>query len=213
MRMRKKKNVSERIEKCGNYYVKNPTEHKGKWNNLFENDNPIHLEIGCGKGGFVVGMASLYPDINFVAVELCIDAMVLATEKAADAGVSNVKFANIDARLLKDVFEKGECDRLYLNFSDPWPKSGHYKRRLTYKDFLEIYRAILKPQGEIHFKTDNMKLFEFSLASLSQNDYCLKNISLDLHNSSFEGNIMTEYEKRFSDLGQPIYRLEAYRKQ
>lgn len=210
MRMRKKKNVHQRIEKCGSLYVQNPTEYKGKWNELFGNDNPIHIEVGCGKGNFISGMAKAHPDVNYIAVELCIDVMVIAVEKAFESNVSNVKFINADARLLAECFAEGECGRVYLNFSDPWPKSGHYKRRLTYKDFLDIYRRILTDDGEIHFKTDNMHLFEFSICSFSQNNFKLKNVSLDLHNSNFEGNVMTEYEQRFSELGQPIYRLEAY---
>lgn len=210
MRMRKKKNVHQRIEKCGSLYVQNPTEYKGNWNELFGNDNPIHIEVGCGKGNFISGMAKAHPDVNYIAVELCIDVMVIAVEKAFESNVSNVKFINADARLLAECFAEGECGRVYLNFSDPWPKSGHYKRRLTYKDFLDIYRRILTDDGEIHFKTDNMHLFEFSICSFSQNNFKLKNVSLDLHNSNFEGNVMTEYEQRFSELGQPIYRLEAY---
>ena len=210
MRMRKKKNVQQRIEKCDGYFIQNPTEYKGKWKELFGNDNPIQIEVGCGKGNFISGMALAHPDINYIAVEVCIDVMVIAIEKAYEKSIPNVKYINVDARLLSECFADGECDRVYLNFSDPWPKSGHYKRRLTYKDFLEIYRRILKTSGEIHFKTDNMHLFEFSICSFAQNNFKLKNLSLDLHNSNFEGNIMTEYEQRFSELGQPIYRLEAY---
>lgn len=210
MRMRKKKNVDQRLERCGSYFVSEPQNFKGKWSEEFCNSNPIHLEIGCGKGGFVAGMAELHPDINFVAAEICIDAMVIAVEKVCEKELKNVRFVNIDAKMLTEYFEDGECGRIYLNFSDPWPKSGHYKRRLTYKDFLELYRQVLCNDGEIHFKTDNTKLFEFSLASFSQNGFKMKNISLDLHNSNFEGNVMTEYEKRFSEMGQPIYRLEAY---
>lgn len=210
MRMRKKKNVQQRIEKCEGYFVQAPEEYRGKWNEVFGNDNPIHIEVGCGKGNFISGMAKLHPDINYIAVEVCIDVMVIAIEKANEKALPNVKFINVDARLLADSFADGECGRIYLNFSDPWPKSGHYKRRLTYKDFLEIYRRILTDDGEIHFKTDNMHLFEFSICSFAQNNFKLKNLSLDLHNSNFEGNVMTEYEQRFSELGQPIYRLEAY---
>lgn len=210
MRMRKKKNVQQRIDKCDGLYVHNPLDFKGKWNEIFENNNPIQIEVGCGKGNFICGMAQAHPDVNFIAVEVCIDVMVIAVEKAFEKSLPNVRFINIDARLLADCFDAGECDRVYLNFSDPWPKSGHYKRRLTYKDFLDIYRTILKDDGEIHFKTDNMHLFEFSLCSFAQNNFKLKNVSLDLHNSNFEGNVMTEYEQRFSEMGQPIYRLEAY---
>ena len=191
-------------------FVPAPQDNKGKWKDVFGNENPVHLEIGCGKGGFVAGMAEAHPDVNFVAAEICIDAMVIAVEKVFEKGLTNVRFINIDAKQLTDYFADGECGRIYLNFSDPWPKSGHYKRRLTYKDFLELYRKVLVENGEIHFKTDNMKLFEFSLCSFSQNNFKMKNVSLDLHNSGFEGNIMTEYEKRFSEMGQPIYRVEAY---
>lgn len=210
MRMRKKKNVQQRIDKCEGYFVQNPSEYKGKWNEIFGNSNPIHIEVGCGKGNFICGMAGLHPDINYIAVEVCIDVMVIAVEKANEKNLPNVRFINVDARLLADCFAEGECGRVYLNFSDPWPKSGHYKRRLTYKDFLLIYRRILKDDSEIHFKTDNMHLFEFSICSFAQNNFKLKNLSLDLHNSNFEGNVMTEYEQRFSEMGQPIYRLEAY---
>ncbi len=210
MRMRKKKNADQRLQKCEGYLVENPLDYRGKWKTLFNNDNPIHVEIGCGKGNFVVGMALAHPEVNYIAVEVCKDVVVLAVEKAFDRLVSNVKFVCGDARTLGEIFEDAECQRIYLNFSDPWPKSGHYKRRLTYKDFLTLYKQVLVADGEIHFKTDNMHLFEFSIESLSQNGFKLKNVSLDLHNSKFEGNIMTEYEKRFSDMGQPIYRLEAY---
>lgn len=210
MRVRKKKNVNERIEKCGKYFINNPCDFKGKWKSVFGNDNPVHLEIGCGKGRFITEMAKAHKDINFVALEVCIDVLVLAVEKASFEETENVRFINADARDLNEIFKKCECERIYLNFSDPWPKKCHAKRRLTYKDFLEIYRNILPENGEIHFKTDNMKLFEFSLGSFSQNDFKMKDISLDLHNSGFEDNVMTEYERRFSDLGQPIYRLVAY---
>lgn len=210
MRMRKKKNAHERVMKCGFLCVENPQKHKGGWKEVFGNDNPIYAEIGCGKGAFVSEMAKKHPNVNFVAVEVCLDVMVLAAEKAVAAGIDNVRYINGDARLLTEFFEDGECDRIYLNFSDPWPKNGHRKRRLTYKDFLSLYRKVLSPEGEIHFKTDNMKLFEFSLESFSQNGFKMKNISLDLHNSAFEGNVMTEYEQRFSGMGLPIYRLEAY---
>ncbi len=210
MRIRKKKNADKRLLKCGTLCVSNPQDYKGKWKSVFANDNPVHLEVGCGKGAFVAGMAKANPGINFIAVELCLDVMVLAAEKALEQQLPNVRYINGDARLLEEFLEKGECDRIYLNFSDPWPKSGHKKRRLTYASFLDIYKRVLKKDGEIHFKTDNMKLFEFSIESLSQNGWKIKNLSLDLHNSGFSGNVMTEYETRFSQMGQPIYRLEAY---
>ena len=209
MRMRKKKHASARLEECGGILAKEPCANRGRWSELFGNDHPIHIEIGCGKGGFIAGMAAKNPGINYVAIEKITDVLVIAAEKVKAEELENVRVFAGNAELLTDIFSPGEAARIYLNFSDPWPKSKHDKRRLTYKSFLELYKNVLAPGGEIHFKTDNRGLFEFSLNSFCENDFRLKNITLDLHNSKFEGNIMTEYEKRFSDMGQPIYRLEA----
>lgn len=209
MRMRKKKHCSERMEKCAELWIKEPEALKGEWKNEFGNDNPIHIEIGCGKGNFVTGMAQLHPDINYVAIEKVEDVIVLAMEKVQSAQLENVRFISIDADRLADFFQKGEICRIYLNFSDPWPKKKQAKRRLTHKNFLDIYRSVLSIGDKICFKTDNRALFEFSLNSFADEDFKLSNITLDLHASGFEGNVMTEYEQRFSEQGMPIYRLEA----
>ncbi len=209
MRMRKKKNCALRMERCSDIWIKNPEENKGKWKEIFKNDNPIHIEIGCGKGNFVTGMAKLYPDVNFIAIEKVEDVIVMAMEKARDAGLTNVLFMDMDAERIEDFFEFGEIERIYLNFSDPWKKNKQAKRRLTHKNFLDRYKKVLREGDYIWFKTDNRSLFEFSLNSFAQENYKLENITLDLHNSGFEGNIVTEYEQRFLDEGAPIYRLEA----
>ncbi len=209
MRMRKKKNCGARMERCSQIWIKEPENYKGKWHELFGNNNPIHIEIGCGKGSFVRGMAQMYPDINFVAVEKVGDVIVMAMEKAVEAELTNVLFTDMDAERIEDFFEYGEAERIYLNFSDPWKKNKQAKRRLTHKNFLDRYKKILEPGKEIWFKTDNKPLFEFSLNSFCEEDFKLSNITLDLHNSGFEGNVMTEYETRFVELGQPIYRLQA----
>lgn len=209
MRMRKKKNCALRMERCSDIWIKNPEENKGKWKEIFKNNNPIHIEIGCGKGNFVTGMAKLYPDVNFIAIEKVEDVIVMAMEKARDAGLTNVLFMDMDAERIEDFFEFGEIKRIYLNFSDPWKKNKQAKRRLTHKNFLDRYKKVLREGDYIWFKTDNKNLFEFSLNSFAQENYKLENITLDLHNSGFEGNVVTEYEQRFLDEGAPIYRLEA----
>ncbi len=209
MRMRKKKNLGARWERCARYLVEKPEDMKGKWQEIFGNGNEIHLEIGCGKGGFITGMAKKYPDVNFIAVEKVRDVMVMAMEKAAAAELKNVVFMDMDAEKIEDVFEKGEVSRIYLNFSDPWKKNKQAKRRLTHKRFLDRYKNVLPAGGYVWFKTDNRALFEFSLNSFAEEDFKMRNISLDLHNSKFEDNVMTEYETRFSEMGMPIYRVEA----
>lgn len=209
MRMRKKKNCAARMERCSDIRITEPERFKGKWSEVFGNDNPIHIEIGCGKGSFVKGMAEMYPDINFIAIEKVEDVIVMAMEKVMAAGLANVRFMDLDAERIEDFFEKGEIERIYLNFSDPWKKSKQAKRRLTHKNFLDRYKKVLCNGSYIWFKTDNRPLFEFSLNSFAQENFKLENITLDLHNSGFEGNVITEYEQRFLELGQPIYRLEA----
>lgn len=209
MRMRKKKNCDARMERCSDIWIKEPQKHKGNWRKLFGNDNPIHIEIGCGKGNFVVGMAKMYPDINFIAIEKVEDVIVMAMEKTKDANLSNVLFMDMDAEKIEEVFENGEICRIYLNFSDPWKKKKQAKRRLTHKRFLDRYKSVLTEGDYIWFKTDNRALFDFSLNSFAQENYKLENISLDLHSSDFKGNVMTEYEQRFCEAGMPIYRLEA----
>ena len=209
MRMRKKKNCAARLERCTDIRITEPENNKGHWSEVFGNDNPIHIEIGCGKGAFVTGMAKMYPNVNFIAVEKVEDVIVMAMEKTISLGLSNIRFVSLDAERIEEFFEKGEIERIYLNFSDPWKKNKQAKRRLTHKNFLDKYKNILNNGDYIWFKTDNRKLFEFSLNSFAQENFKLENITLDLHASGFEGNVITEYEQRFLDLGQPIYRLEA----
>lgn len=197
------------MESCAKIWIKEPETLKGKWHEAFGNDNPVHIEIGCGKGSFITGMAQANPNINFVAIEMVEDVIVMAMEKVMEAGLTNVLFISANAEKLTDIFDRGEAERIYLNFSDPWKKNRQAKRRLTHKNFLDRYKQILNTGDYIWFKTDNTALFEFSLNSFAEEGFKLRNITLDLHNSSFEGNVMTEYEKRFHELGQPIYRLEA----
>ncbi|MBS2970065.1 tRNA (guanosine(46)-N7)-methyltransferase TrmB [Metabacillus sp. KIGAM252] len=209
MRVRNKPWASEFLAENRHIAIAQPSELKGKWQEFFGNSNPIHIEVGTGKGQFLTGMAKANPDINYLGIELFQSVMVIAVQKVIDAEVDNLKLLNVDAAVLTDIFEDGEVDRLYLNFSDPWPKKRHEKRRLTYKTFLSLYERLLVKGGEIHFKTDNQGLFEFSLRSFSEYGMLLTFVSLDLHQSDFEGNIMTEYEEKFSNKGQRIYRSEA----
>lgn len=209
MRMRKKKNCEVRLEKSGELWIRNPEELFGAWKKEFGNDNPIHIEIGCGKGQFICGMAQKYPDINFVAIEVVRDVMVLAMEKAQPLELSNLRFIIADAAHLDEYFFGGEVSRVYLNFSDPWKKSRQAKRRLTHKNFLDIYKKVINVGDMICFKTDNQKLFEFSLNSFAAENFKMSDITFDLHASGWEDNIMTEYETKFSELGMPIYRVCA----
>lgn len=209
MRVRKKKNCDTRLEKSGSLWIKDPEKLKGKWQKEFGNDNPIHIEIGCGKGKFICEMAKKYPDVNFVAIEVIKDVMVLAMEKAEPLELTNLRFIIADASCLCDFFEKGEARRIYLNFSDPWKKRKQAKRRLTHKNFLDVYKKVLENGDLICFKTDNKALFEFSLNSFAQENFKMSQISFDLHNSDFEDNVMTEYETKFAEQGMPIYRVCA----
>lgn len=209
MRMRRKKHREERMEACSEFLIQDILQYKDDLGDIFENSNPIHIEIGCGKGKFITETAANNPDINYIAVEKISDVIVLALEKVKAAGLTNVKFVRGDANLFGEFQSKTKCERIYINFCDPWKKSGYAKRRLTHGNFLKIYENLLGEKGEIHFKTDNKMLFEFSLNSFSDYGLRLKNITLDLHNSKFEGNVMTEYETNFSSQGMPIYRCEA----
>ncbi len=211
MRMRKKKNLDVRFAACAQVLAQEPESCKGRWREAFSNENPIHLEIGCGKGQFILAMAVKYPEINFIAIEKEEGALIMATEKAVEQSLPNLKFLSYDAAQLEDIFAPGEISRIYLNFSDPWPKNGQRKRRLTHSGFLKIYDTILAPYGQIHFKTDNQHLFEWTLAEICRYGLLMQNICLDLHASDFD-NIMTEYEERFSSMGMRIYRLEAFRR-
>ncbi|WP_161979722.1 tRNA (guanosine(46)-N7)-methyltransferase TrmB [Streptococcus sp. S784/96/1] len=210
MRVRKRKGAEEHLENHPQYVILSPEASKGHWHEVFGNDNPIHIEVGSGKGGFITGMALQNPEINYIGIDIQLSVLSYALDKVLESGAKNVKLLRVDGSSLTNYFEDGEVDMMYLNFSDPWPKTKHEKRRLTYKTFLDTYKQILPKHGEIHFKTDNRGLFEYSLASFSQYGMTLKKVWLDLHvDETFTNNVMTEYEKKFSDKGQVIYRVEA----
>ena len=209
MRLRNVKNARERLID-NHYFIENPMDNKGLWHKVFGNDNPIHIEIGCGKGQFITTLALQNKDINYVAIEKFDSVLLRVLEKIIDKNYDNLKICVIDAETISEYFSKDEVSRIYLNFSDPWPKRHHAKRRLTHENFLNEYKKILKDDGEIHFKTDNRGLFEFSLESFNKCGWNLSNISLDLHKDleKYPFNITTEFEDKWSKLG-PIYRLEA----
>ena len=207
MRIRKKPWAEEELAQ-NSHVIQNALERKGKWAAYFGNDNPIYVEIGCGKGGFIRKNAEAYPHINFVGIERQMSVVAVAARRTEE-DLPNLAFVLTDAKNLSELFAVGEFQRLYLNFSDPWPKKRTYKRRLTYRGYLQSYREAFGEKGEIFFKTDNRGLFEFSLNEFCADNWKLSNISLDLHNSDYQENIMTEYEEKFSAQGMPIYRLEA----
>ncbi len=220
MRMRKKKHLDTRLDAVKDFILPigehNPDIRRAAddplyydLKEIFGNSNPLHIEVGCGKGQFIAEVAKRNPSINYIAIEVCDDVAVLALEKVRDAGLSNVRFMVTGAEYLCKYLRENTAQRIYLNFSCPYPKTRYAKHRLTSEYFLEIYRRLLINGGEIHQKTDNMHFFEYSIEELSRAGYKIKNVTLDLHKSGFEGNIVTEYEQRFLDLGQPIYRLEA----
>ena len=208
MRMRKKKNLIPRMERCGACLIRDPYERVGHWGDLMPNAREIRLELGCGKGRFTAGVAEAEPDVLFIAVEMVPDAMVVAMERCVGAGLTNVFFVDANADQLPYFFAPGEIDRIYLNFSDPWPPKGQHKRRLTHPAFLSVYQRFLKEEGEICFKTDNRPLFEHSICYLSQFGYGLFDVTFNLH-ATDTPNVMTEYERNFSLQGLPIYRLVA----
>ena len=209
MRVRNRKGATELLEAHPQYVILNPADAKGRWQEIFGNDHPIHVEVGSGKGAFVSGMAKANPDINYIGIDIQKSVLSYALDKVLATDVTNIKLLWVDGSDLTDYFEEGEIDRLYLNFSDPWPKKRHEKRRLTYQSFLATYQQILPENGEIHFKTDNRGLFEYSLVSFSQYGMKLKGVWLDLHARDFEDNVLTEYEQKFANKGQVIYRVEA----
>lgn len=210
MRLKNVKNASN-IIKASSYVVLEPEKYKGCWNSLFKNNNPIDIEIGMGKGDFIIGMAKMNPNINFIGIEMYDSVIVRAVQKLESEKIDNLKLIRMDANKIEEVFDK-EINTIYLNFSDPWPKERHSKRRLTSPFFLQKYENVFKGEKKIIQKTDNINLFAFSIESLSNNGYILKNVTLDLHSSKTEGNVMTEYEKRFVLENVRICRLEAYKK-
>lgn len=209
MRLRNKPGATEELLQHPTIVIQNPKELKGRWHQIFGNKHPIHIEVGTGKGKFLVGMSKTYPDINYIGVEKYDSVIITALERIKDEKIANFKLLNEDVIHLTEYFAEGELDRVYINFTDPWPKNRHEKRRLTFESFLSMYERVMKKNGEVHFKTDNQGLFEYSLHSFSKYGMVLNNVSLDLHKSDIEGNIMTEYEEKFSAKGMRIYRCEA----
>lgn len=212
MRMRKKKHGDERIEACSNLLLPFDEESgKYKDDNFLNCQKPIMLEIGCGKGAFILETARRNPDVNFIAVEKISNVIIAALEKVKAEGITNVRFVNADAIKVCEGLQEHSVSRLYLNFSDPWPKKGYAKRRLTHRNFLECYKRILKEDGAVFFKTDNRPLFDFSLEEFNACGFKLKAVTTDLHASMYaDDNVMTEYETNFSSMGIKINRLEAY---
>ena len=221
MRMRKKKYLAERLENVSDILFISETEDRNfitsvkekayiDFDGWFGRRAPYMLEIGCGKGGFAAGFAVKNPGINLIAVEKEANVIVSACETAKRCGIKNLRFMKCGAEYLPKYIQNSSIERIFLNFSCPFPKNAYASHRLTHSRFLNIYKDLMTADAEIHQKTDNARFFEFSLETLSQNGFTLKNISLDLHNSGIEGNIETEYERRYASQGLPIYRLEAY---
>lgn len=212
MRMRKKKNLFPRLQACEAVTV-DWTGERIHWQQVFGNNHPIHLEIGCGKGAFTATIAARNPEVNFVAIEMIANVAVAAMEKVTEAGLTNVRFLVVNATYLPEIFHENEVERIYLNFSCPFPKRRYTKHRLTHETFLNKYRFVLGNEKEIWQKTDNEAFFDFSLAEFEKCGWELKHVTRDLHRSEWaEGNIITEYESRFLALGQPIFRLVAVNK-
>lgn len=210
MRLRNKPWAKDFMAEHPDMLIIEPESKKGNWKREFDNEGPIHIEVGTGKGQFVIGMALANPNTNYIGIEHFDNVIVSALEKAIEKDKpKNLRLLRANGENLESIFERSEIDRVYLNFSDPWPKTRHEKRRLTHENFLLKYEGILKPDGEIHFKTDNRSLFEYSLISMTDYGMKLLSVSLDLHANMPEDNILTEYEEKFSSKGQPIYRLEA----
>lgn len=209
MRLRNVPNAYDKLNECINY-VQDPRLFKGRWNEYFKNSNPIYMEIGSGKGQFIIRLASENPDINYIAIEKYPAVLIQLIKKIPEQGIKNLAVISFDAEKLEEIFESGEIAKLYLNFSDPWPKKRHAKRRLTSPEFLKLYKKILKPGSVIEFKTDNRALFDYSLEEFKASGYNLIKATFDLYNSDFlEGNIPTEYETKFHSLGTPINKLFA----
>jgi tRNA (guanine-N7-)-methyltransferase len=211
MRLRNVRGAREALQES-DFTVNEPTEYRGKWLELFENNNPLHIEIGTGKGRFLMTLAEQNPDINYVGIEKFSSVLIRAIEKQRELALPNLYFIRMDAENIEEVFGEGEVDRIYLNFSDPWPKDRHAKRRLTSKQFFARYNKVLDKMGRVEFKTDNRDLFDFSVESVKEAGWNLDAVTYDLHNSDMnEGNIMTEYEIKFSQMGNPIHKLIANR--
>ena len=205
MRMRKKPNLIPRMERCAAIQIKDPEGQKGRWRELMPGCTSLRLELGCGKGRFTAETAAANPGVLFIAVERVPDAMIIAMERVSAMGLTNVFFVDADAARLTEYFAPGEVDQIYINFCDPWPSNRHAKRRLTFVGFLMIYRQVLREGGQIHFKTDNSPLFEWSLTQFPEAGFGLSEVTRDLHRDGIQG-IMTDYEEKFHNQGVLINR-------
>ena len=208
MRMRRMRNLEPRTEKCAAYRITEPEERKDHWRQLKPDCAALWVEVGCGKGKFTAETAQANPDVLLIAVERCREAMVVAMEKAQAMGLTNVFFIDMDVANMEEIFAPGEIDRLFINFPDPWPRKKNAKRRLTHRGFLDKYCRVVREGGELHFKTDNAPLFEFSLEEFAACGLEVKNLTRDLHKDGIVG-IMTGYEEKFHALGTPINRCEV----
>ena len=211
-RLRAKRHIPERMARCAGRWFPTPATNKGKWREIcgFPENSELFLEIGCGKGKFCCETAAQNPDVLYIALERESSVILAAIEKAEALELPNLFFVNADAKNLIDYFEENEVNRIYLNFSDPWTRKKKPKRRLTYRDFLKVYEKIMKPKGEIRFKTDNTMLFDFSLTEFKECGFELSEVTRDLHNSEYnEANVRTEFEQKFADEGIPIKRCVA----
>lgn len=210
MRVKHKKWADPLMAEHPELLVDDATKLKGKWQSRFPKNQPLHLEVGMGKGQFIIGMAKAHPEINFIGLEIQRTVAAIALKKALPEKLPNLQLICGEGEQLTEYFEPGEIDKLYLDFSDPWPKKRHAKRRLTYHTFLSEYQLILQNQGQVELKTDNMGFFEFSVVSMNNFGMKFAGIWLDLHNSDEnDQNVETEYEHKFASKGQPIYKLTA----
>ncbi|WP_099158819.1 tRNA (guanosine(46)-N7)-methyltransferase TrmB [Virgibacillus ndiopensis] len=209
MRQRNKPWADDFLENNSHIVIPDSSINKSKWKSVFNNENPIHVEIGTGKGQFLVGMAKQFPNVNFIGIELAKSIIVTAAQKVKAAELDNILLINENASDLREIFADDEISTIYLNFSDPWPKNRHEKRRLTFHTFLEQYRHVMKDSSELVMKTDNRGLFEYSLVSFSKFGMRLEEVNLDLHQAEDPTNVMTEYEQKFSEKGQVIYRCKT----
>ncbi len=211
MRLRHIKGAEETIA-VSPYVIQEPESCRGRWAEVFHNQNPIQIEVGMGKGKFLMELAQKHPEINYVGIERYSSVLLRGLQKREELDLSNIWFLCIDARQLAEVFEEGEVERIYLNFSDPWPKDRHAKRRLTSPEFMAVYDKILAADGQVEFKTDNEGLFDYSLESIPQAGWRIEASTRDLHHSPMaEGNVMTEYEEKFASKGNSICKLIAKR--
>lgn len=209
MRLRKVKNIEEKILNYKGIILYDAPLHKGKWKDFFQNNNPIYIEIGMGKGKFIMEMARNNPNINFLGCEIAQSVIIKAGDKLKKEPLNNLKLINLDANKITEYFEKNEIDKIFLNFSDPWPKSKHEKRRLTASSFLNNYRYILNDQGIIEMKSDNKKLFEYSVIKFNEEKFNFLELNLDLHLENDDNVVTTEYEEKFKELGKVIYYIKV----